>query len=349
MRFLMITFFLTLPQSLLADSLLGLPPLTIPADNPQSDEKIKLGKRLFHDKRLSADGSVSCASCHQQQKGFADGQKVAIGIKGQAGTRNAPTVLNAAFYESFFHDGRKGSLESQALAPFTNAIEHGLKDENALVELVKKENDYQQAFKKVFNVTPKEITATHIGKALASFERTLIGGNSAFDRYYFGRDPSQLSKSAARGLRIFKRKGNCANCHEISWNNALFTDNRFYNIGVGSKELDPVLEKILKMQKPEKTLESLSLSDRQLSELGRYKVTGIIADIGKFKTPTLRNIALTAPYMHDGSMETLAEVIDYYDKGGHKNRFLDAAMFPLKLTVQEKRDLETFLRSLDSE
>lgn len=349
MRFLILTFYLLFSEIVLADKLLGLPPLTIPADNLQTDAKIKLGERLFNDKRLSADGTINCASCHQADKGFSDGLNVAKGIKGQTGTRNAPTVMNAAFYESFFVDGRSKTLETQALAPFLNPIEHGLKDTQALVNKVRSDEGYQQAFKAVFNLSPEEIDSSHIGKAIASFERTLIGGNSAFDRYYFGRDKTQLSDSAARGLRIFRRKGNCANCHEISWNNARFTDNRFYNIGVGSKALETVLDKILQSQKQGKSIGLLNLTEIQLSELGRFNVTGFSGDIGKFKSPTLRNIALTAPYMHDGSMETLAEVIDYYDTGGHKNPFLDAAIFPLNFTEQEKQDLEAFLRSLTSE
>ena len=348
MRFLLLSLSLCCSQISLANDMLGLPDLKVPADNVQTVEKIQLGKRLFNDKRLSADGTISCASCHQQHKGFSDGLTFAKGISGQIGVRNSPTIFNAAFYKTFFVDGRKSSLEEQALAPFTNSIEHGLKDNQTLVSIVSGLPDYQAAFKEVFKINPEQITAEDIGKAIASFERTLVKGNSVFDRYYFGRDKSQLSDSAARGLRIFRRKGNCANCHEISWNNALFTDNRFYNIGIGSKELTTVLEKIEHAQTQNKSIASLNLTAAQQSELGRFNVTGIMNDIGKFKTPTLRNIALTAPYMHDGSLKTLKEVIEYYDKGGHQNRFLDAAIFPLELTRQEKQDLEAFLRSLNS-
>ena len=156
----------------------------------------------------------------------------------------------------------------------------------------------------------------------------------------------QLSESAARGSRIFRRKGNCANCHEISLNNALFTDNRFYNIGVGFKRLAPVLEA---SDEQGKNPDDLALTDVQHSELGRFNVTKTLADLGKFKTPTLRNIALTAPYMHDGSMKTLEEVIEHYDKGGDKNRFIDAKIFPLHLTQQEKADLVAFMKALTSQ
>jgi cytochrome c peroxidase len=183
-------------------------------------------------------------------------------------------------------------------------------------------------------------------KAIASYERTLISGNSSFDQYYFGRDKSQLSPSAARGLRVFRRKGNCANCHEISWDNALFMDNQFYNIGVESQALAPIIETFVTALKQGTSPEPIALTDAQKSALGRFQVTGVIKDVGKFKTPTLRNIALTAPYMHDGSVKTLADVVEYYDQGGHANPFLDAAIFPLHLTDQEKKDLVAFMQSL---
>ena len=173
----------------------------------------------------------------------------------------------------------------------------------------------------------------------------MISVNSPFDRYFFGIDQSVLSESAAGGSRIFRRKGNCANCHEISLNNALFSDNRFYNIGVSFKRLAPVLEALV----AGKNLDDLALTDVQRSELGRFNVTKTLADLGKFKTPTLRNIALTAPYMHDGSMKTLEEVIEHYDKGGDKNRFIDARIFPLHLTQQEKADLVAFMKALTSQ
>jgi len=344
-------FFLTLllglvfSGSALADKNLGLPPLTIPDDNPQTAEKIALGRLLFNDKRFSANGSVSCASCHQDDKAFADGLPVAIGINGQAGTRNAPTVVNSAFYQTQFLDGRANSLEEQALGPFVNPIEHGLTSHQAIIDVIRQDADYIKQFNTVFNVPADAVTIDHVVKAIASFERTLIAGNSEFDRYYFGMDQSAISESAARGSRIFRRKGNCANCHEISLNNALFSDNRFYNIGVGFKQLVPVLEALVAGKNPD----GLALTDVQRSELGRFNVTKTLADLGKFKTPTLRNIALTAPYMHDGSMKTLEEVIEHYDKGGDKNRFIDAKIFPLHLTQQEKADLVAFMKALTSQ
>lgn len=335
-------------NSVMADNLLGLPPLTIPADNPQTPEKVALGKSLFNDKRFSADGTISCASCHSAKKAFTDNLPVSKGFKGQTGTRNAPSVLNAAFYQSFFWDGRAQSLEEQALKPLTNPIEHGLENHQPILEIIQHDKNYLAQFNRVFNVSENEITINHVAKAIASFERTLIAGNSDFDRYFYGMNPSAISESAARGSRIFRRKGNCAVCHEISLNNALFTDNRFYNVGVGFNKLNPVLDKIIETVNQNKSLDELKLTNEQHSEFGQFAITKQLNDLGKFKTPTLRNIALTAPYMHDGRFKTLKEVIEHYNKGGEKNSFLDPKIFPLDLTPQEKLDLEAFLQSLTS-
>jgi len=334
--------------SLLADPYLGLPPLKPPENNPQTAEKIALGRLLFNDPRFSADGSVSCAGCHHSNKAFTDGLPVARGLNGQAGTRNTPTVINAAFYETLFLDGRTISLEEQALGPFVNPVEHGLLNHQAIVDVIRQDSNYLQQFNKVFAVQANEITIELVVKAIASFERTLIAGNSPFDRYLFGRNHSALSSSAERGLGIFKRKGNCVTCHEISWNNALFTDNRFYNIGVSFKRLNPILDDFITAVNLGKNPDDFPLTAVQRSELGRFNVTKELTDSGKFKTPTLRNIALTAPYMHDGSIKTLAEVIDHYDKGGDKNRFIDTKIFPLHLTQQEKADLLAFMQALTS-
>lgn len=327
---------------------LGLPPLPVPADNPQSAAKIDLGRRLFNDKRFSADATISCASCHHADQVFTDGLPVAKGIGQQIGARNAPTLVNAAYFTYLFHDGRANSLEDQVLGPLTSPVEQGLKDLHLILKVVRQDKSYQSSFNTVFKIPPQAITMDHVVKAIASYERSLIAADSAFDHYLFGRDRSRLSPSAARGYRLFRRKGNCANCHEITWNHALFTDNRFYNIGVGSKKLQAVLDAFISQFQAGKSTEAINLTKIQRSELGRFNVTKVIADIGKFKTPSLRNIALTGPYMHDGSMQTLKEVIEYYDKGGEKNRFLDAAIFPLKLTQQEKQDLLSFLQALTS-
>jgi len=346
--FFILFFGVLFSQLVQADDLLGLPPVEIPTDNPQTPEKVALGKALFYDVRFSGDGSISCASCHQPDRAFTDGLSVAKGIDGQTGLRNTPTVLNAAYSTSLFHDGRASNLEEQALGPLLNPIEHGLKSEKQILDIAVHDANYRQSLSKIFAIDENQISVQHIGKAIASYERTLVGGNSAFDRYYFGRDRSQLSESAARGVLIFRRKGNCANCHEISMSHALFSDNRFYNISIGSKTLITVIDDFVKAVGEGKEPEHSRLSDKQRAELGRFNVTRNLADIGKFKTPSLRNIALTGPYMHDGSLKTLEEVVEYYDKGGNKNRFQDPAIFPLHLTKQEKADLVAFMRALNS-
>ncbi len=330
---------------------LGLPKLQIPAYNPQSPEKIVLGKMLFNDTRFSADNTVSCASCHQADKGFTDGRPVAKGIHQLVGTRNTPTLINSAFYTSLFLDGRRLTLEAQALDPLVNPIEHGLKDYRPILDVVQKDLVYRGRFNDVFDVNATDIAITHVVSAIASYERTLITGNSPFDRFFFGGEKNALSKSEIRGLNLFRRKGNCANCHEISWNNALFTDNRFYNIGIGYQSIEKVLETYLEELQSstgEENPKAIVLSHGQRSEFGRFMVTLVTSDIGKFRTPTLRNIATTGPYMHDGSLKTLEEVIEYYDIGGNKNPYLDPAIFPLNLSSQEKIDLLAFLTTLTS-
>lgn len=331
-----------------ANDLLGLPVLSIPNNNPQTLEKIALGEQLFNDKRLSQDGSISCASCHDKDKAFTDGQQVALGIKQQAGFRNAPTVVNAAFYQRLFLDGRAASLEEQALGPFLNPIEHGLKSAQELVAIVNTDPNYKTQFAQVFNIDEDKITAELIAQAIASFERTLIAGNSAFDRYLFGRDRSALTQSEARGMRLFRRKGNCSNCHEIGGVNALLMDNRFYNLGVGFERINSEIAEFVASVRAGDSPDDFDFTEAQRAELGRFNITRVIADIGKFKTPTLRNIALTAPYLHDGSLQTLEEVVEYYDQGGEKNPFLDSAIFPLHFTDQEKQDLVAFLKALTS-
>jgi cytochrome c peroxidase len=335
-----------------AESPLGLPPVPVPSDNPQTPEKIALGKRLFEDKRFSADGTVSCATCHDPQKAFTDGLPTSEGIRKLKGTRNAPTVVNAAYYESQFWDGRRASLEEQAKDPLVNPIEHGLPSHAPLLETIRGDGSYPSQFRGVFGVTPQQITMDHVAKAIASFERTLVFGDSPFDRYLFGGDKTALSESAIRGLEIYRTKGRCQDCHTIGQTNATFTDNKFHNIGVGFKRLGSRATQIAnafrKAKQEGKDIDKAILGDQEISELGRFVVTLRPSDIGGFKTPTLRDIAVTAPYMHDGSLQTLEEVIEIYNKGGESNPFLDSGIRPLSLTDQEKADLVALMKSMTS-
>ena len=344
-----LTFALLLRIASLAEaapSMLGLPAMKVPADNPQSTEKIALGKKLFNDKRFSANGSISCASCHISSKAFTDGRPQAVGIDGLVGQRNSPTIINSAYLNELFHDGRRSSLETQALDPLTNPIEHGLTEHSRVIHVIQTDFSYLKDFLNTFGITAEKINMNYVTKAIASYERTLISGNTRFDQYFFKSNKKVLTVAEARGLRLFRRKGNCANCHEISWDNALFTDNRFYNIGIGFDALRPVLPAFIKNLKTDYSSAVAQLDPQQKAQLGRFSVSRQIKDIGAYRTPTLRNIELTAPYMHDGSISTLRDVVEYYDKGGKKNEFLNPAIFPLHLSEQEKSDLTAFLTSL---
>lgn len=334
---------------------LGLPPVPIPKDNPQTKAKIALGKRLFEDKRFSAEGTVSCANCHDPAKAFTDGLPVSEGIHKLTGTRNAPTVINAAYFTSQFWDGRRPSLEEQAKDPFVNPVEHGLGKAQGfhrfIIDIIQKDPDYPKAFKAVFGVDAEAITIDHVVKAIASFERTVISGDSPFDRYRYGGDKSALSEPAKRGLELYLGKARCQECHTISEKYALFTDNKFHNLGVGFKKIQPRLRGLVrevKMSRQQgKELDESILTKGDISELGRFVITGKTSEIGAFKTPTLRNIAVTGPYMHDGSLKTLQEVMDLYNKGGEKNPFLGSVRV-LNLTDEEIKDVIAFLESLTS-
>jgi cytochrome c peroxidase len=308
---------------------LGLPPVPIPPDNPPTAETVALGRRLYYDTALSVDNTVSCATCHNPQLGFGDGRAVSIGVRGQKGTRNAPTIFNAAYYTTQFWDGRAPSLEKQVEGPMANPIEMG----HTLVGVEDKLNvnpSYLAEFKKAFG--SDAITIEMVEKSIASFERTIVSGNSPFDRYMYGGDNQALSVSARRGLEVFRnpKKGNCVVCHTLGDSYALFTDNKFHNLGVGVK---------LGMD-----------GEAVLTDLGRFKVTNVEADKGAFRTPSLRNIALTAPYMHDGSDKNLKEVIDFYIGAGNSNPYRDKEIHSLDfLTGQERADLQEFLKSLTGE
>ncbi len=331
---------------------LGLPEVPVPSDNPQSELKVALGKRLYNDKRFSADGTVSCETCHSPDKAFTDHLRVSKGIKGQEGTRNAPTVINAAYYTTQFWDGRVPSLEEQSKGPFINPVEHGLKDFAPILATIRADRQYREMFMKVFDAAPADITIDHVAKAIAAFERTVISGDSPFDRYLYGKDRDAMSEAAIRGLEVFRVKGRCVDCHTIGQTSAIFTDNRFHNIGVGfsqiSENLMDIVDAYRARQESEHEMDVTILTSRNISELGRFAITLDPSDIGRFKTPSLRNIAVTGPYMHDGSMDTLEEVVEFYNEGGEDNPMLDGGIRPLRLTEQEKADLVEFMKALTS-
>ncbi len=282
----------------------------VPEDNRLTAARIALGRALFFDPVLSADSSMSCGSCHQPGRYFTDGRTRAVGIDGREGTRNAPSVLNVAYSRSFFWDGRAASLEEQVLEPIRGLNELGL-DPVALEHRLETRASYAAAFRDAFG--DAAITPGRVARAIASYLRTLRSGNAPFDRFLFG-DTSALSPDAQRGFRLFVGRANCGACHIIP----LFTDHRFHNTGVSWGSDDA----------------------------GRFAVTGDDADRGAFRTPSLRNVAETSPYMHDGSLTTLDDVIEHYERGGMANPWLDDEIQPLRLTTNEKRQLIAFLEAL---
>ena len=294
---------------------LGLIPVQFPKDNPYTPEKAALGKLLYFDTRLSADNTVSCASCHSPAFAFTDGKAVSDGIKAQRGGRSAPTVINRAYSLNQFWDGRAKTLEEQAGGPMQNAIEMGNTHEG-VVKSIQGIAGYAPLFAKAFG--SPEIDIDRTTKAIATYERTVLSGNSAYDRYRAG-NKSALSAAQQRGMDIYFNKAKCDQCHE----GVNFTLNSYHNLGVGT--------------------------DKPKPDVGRYAVTKNDADWGAFKAPTLRDIARTAPYMHDGSLATLEDVVDFYNKGGIKNKNLDEKMNPLDLSKAEQTDLVAFLKSLNGE
>jgi cytochrome c peroxidase len=326
-------------------AMLGLPPVPIPSDNPQTPEKVALGRALFEDKRLSADGKVSCSTCHQAELAFTDGRAVAQGVEQRGGTRNSPTLINSAYLHPLFWDGRRGTLEEQAADPLINPVEHALANHDELLARVRADAKYTAGFRAVFGVAPEAIGTEHVVKALAAFERTLVAGDSPFDRFQYGGDVSALSVAQIRGLGLFTGRAGCAACHTIDKDSALLTDNQFHTIGIGQAEVQSGLAgKAMRLVhlSPSERDRSIT-SDPEVAALGRFAVTLKPGDVGRFRTPTLRNVALTPPYMHDGSVPTLAEAVErevYY-------RGLEAGR-PLVLTPQEKQDLVAFLEALTS-
>ncbi|WP_413438492.1 cytochrome-c peroxidase [Sulfuriferula sp. GW1] len=338
---------------------LGLPPVPIPADNPQSPEKIKLGDKLFHDKRFSSTGQVSCATCHDAKKTFTDSPlRVSQGINKLKGTRNAPTVVNAAYFHKLFWDGREPSLEEQSKDPMVNPVEMGLPNHQPVLEIIRTDPEYVKAFKAVFGKSGDQLTMEEVKKAIASFERTIVAGDSPFDHYYFGGDKKAMTPAQIRGFQVFMGQGRCVSCHTVEQDQALFTDNRFHNIGIGinqmQKDVPRLADTFLKAKTQGGNVDKAVLSDPKTSNLGRFAVTDALDDMGSFKTSTLRNIAMTAPYMHDGSLKTLKEVVIHYNNGGvtkkgeRVNDFLSGGIRPLNLSERQISDLVAFLGALTS-
>ena len=326
----------------------------IPRDNPMTPAKVELGRKLFFDPRLSADGKISCGSCHDPGRAFTDGKPVAEGIGGRIGVRNSPTPLNSMFNASQFWDGRAGSLEEQARMPLVNPDEMGNASHEQVVARLGAIPEYLREFRETFGSAPN---IDLFAKAIASFERSLVSGNSALDRYLAG-DVNALSDSARNGLMLFRSKARCGVCHSFNQAFAAFatfpflTDMNYRNTGVAAnyREFDPLARLAMTASKDESGAARTALATRQrASELGRFVVSGNVLDIGAFRTPSLRNIELTGPYFHDGSVATLAEVVRFYVKGGIANPTRDWQLEPVALDESEQRDIVEFLKSLTSD
>ncbi len=283
--------------------------MSIPEDNPMTDEKIELGKMLYFDPRLSGNNVQSCMSCHAPGAGYGDGMATFVGFEGFVGPRNSPTIINSGYYNENFWDGRAGSLEEQALGPIQSEVEMNQNLDELVVEL-NAVPTYVEMFSNVFN---DQISADTIGKALAAFERTIVVTDTAFDRYLQGEEDA-ISAEAKEGMKLFVGKAGCISCHS----GPLLADQNYHNLGMGGDD-------------------------------GRFAVTGNEEDKGKFRTSGLRGVAHTAPFMHDGSLETLTDVIKYYNQGGGDDANKSPLMNPLNLTESEEKALVAFLDSLSGE
>ncbi|MBC8875673.1 MAG: cytochrome-c peroxidase [Planctomycetes bacterium] len=318
----------------------------VPQDNALTSDRVALGRKLYFDKRLSADATVSCATCHDVTRGFTDQQAVSEGIGGQFGKRNAPTTLNVALLQTLFWDGRSPTLDHQARQPILNPVEMGMPDEATALKAISDDPEYRKAFRKAYG---REMNYEDLGRAIGAFERTLVFMDSPFRRFLSG-DAQAISDQARAGWELFNGKARCVACHHLNPSNPLGTDNRFHNIGVSAlhQDFESLARKALKAigeDASEQKLDELAVGT-DMSELGRFMVTHNRADIGSFRTPLILNIAITPPYMHDGSLGTLWDVIDHYDKGGEANPFLDGGIEPLALTDEEIDQLVAFLFTL---
>ncbi len=318
----------------------------VPAGNELTPDRITLGRKLYFDVRLSKDGTVACATCHDVSRGFTDRRPVSEGIKDQLGQRSAPTALNAALFQSMFWDGRAPTLEEQAKLPILNPVEMGHPDAASAMAAVNTDAAYKELFQKAYGRAPNY---EDVGRALATFERTLIFLDAPFD-HYLGGEAKALSPAAQRGLDLFNGKARCVSCHMINSSNPLGTDNLFHNIGVSARKqnFEDLAQKglaAIQGNSDPQALDKLAI-ETNFSELGRFLVSRQRQDIGAFKTEQLRNVGLTAPYMHDGSLRTLWDVMDHYNKGGETNAFLDGGIEPLNLSEEEINDVVAFLFTL---
>jgi cytochrome c peroxidase len=329
---------------------LGLPELTAPADNQPDTRKIALGRKLFFDRRLSRNKTMSCAMCHIPEQGFTNNElALPIGSEGRGLKRNAPSILNVAFYQRLFVDLREFSLEQQVWSPLLSSNEMNNPSIGYVIETILNAGDYAGLFQQAFG---GPVTMRRLGEALAQYERTLISGNSRFDRWLYANESLALNSSETLGYQLFTGKGGCSSCHLIQKDHALFTDQQAHNTGIGYRDsmLQPSREVAVQLA-PGITANIdqariASVGGAKVNDVGLYEVTLNPADRWKYRTPGLRNVALTAPYMHNGELLTLEAVVDFYNRGGIANELLSPLVKPLDLVADERAALVDFLKSL---
>jgi cytochrome c peroxidase len=337
---------------------LGLPKIPQPVTNPLTEEKIDLGRKLFFDRRLSLNDTFSCAMCHIPEQGFTSHElEKAVGLEGRSNRRNAPTIYNVAYLDRLFHDGRETTLENQIWGPLLEHNEMAMTSFGHVLQKLGTLKDYKGLFEAAFDGRGADILT--LGKAIASYQRVLVSGNSPFDRWYFGQEEKAITDQAIRGFDIFKGKGQCITCHTVGEKTALFTDKLAHNTGLGFKRSMVAEPEKVRMLIAPGTYAYVKKSKKDLvglpamADVGVYEVTQDPDDRWKYRTPTLRNVAITAPYMHDGSMYGLSEVIAFYNQGGllknekgFPNVTQSPLIKPLVLTDDEAEDLIAFLMTL---
>ena len=335
----------TLGAPALADVPLGLPPLP---DAKAAPALVELGRKVFMDPRFSIDGNMSCATCHIPERQFTDGRSTARGLGGKVLTRKTPSLLNVRYQSSLFWDGRAEDLAGQIRSPLLGPAEHGLRDEQTVAEIVRGA-PYATALARLMHVSKNELSLRDMSAALVAFEGTLLTGNSPFDRYLYGHDLNAMPPAAVRGFALFRGRACCASCHLIGVDSALLTDGEFHASPLPIPatvlaQLSELTAKVADLRKRSDIdgLNALIASDRDVAGLGHFAVTLQPKDIGAFKTPSLRNVALRGPYMHDGSIAQLPQAIDFelYSRTEQN--------YPLVLTEDERADLLQFLDALTS-
>ena len=322
-------------------SQLGLPPPVV-----TSAESVTLGRKLFFDRRMAVNGTVSCAMCHVPEQAFTQNElQTPVGVEGRSVRRNAPTLLNVGYRTRLFHDGRETSLETQAWSPLLNHREMANPSVGFVLEKLASFEDYEGLFESAFG---RPASMETVGRALAAYQHSLSSAGSPFDRWYFAGDEEALDQSAKRGFYTFRRSG-CSGCHLIEDQIAQFTDDAYHDTGLGYERTMLARHDVERVTIAPGVVVELSPGAAPLpvtNDLGRYEITSDPGDRWKYKTPTLRNVAYTAPYMHDGSLPTLDAVVHHYMAGGVPHPGQDPLIMPLKLSTQDIEDLIAFLRSL---